>query len=255
LVNFYNESQALKGSVRAVQSFLMRADFERRVFHGPRKHFGQEVLFCLASIVLCPRRFQGVEPERRLGGRRDLGLFLFRLLGFAVSALLTFCHRNPPMNPGVTCDGHVIQFCKQPLEVGENIRDEPDPSRIFGSWRLRKTESEDNGPWPPLHPSRWQTRREESAPVPPGAPAARHGRTRPWRADAASRSPSARPSLVDHPDRLCPPPKFAHFEPAVSRPGESKTQRTQPCIHQYTLPRVGAREFSRGPSRAGRSGA
>ena len=67
------------------------------------------VLFLLASIVLRPRRFLGVEPERRLGGRRRLGLFLFRLLGFAVSALLTFCHRNPPLNeargPGVTPDG------------------------------------------------------------------------------------------------------------------------------------------------------
>ena len=56
------------------------------------------MLFCLALIILRPRRFQGVEPERRLGGRRDLGLFLFWLLGFAVSSLLTFCHCNPPLN-------------------------------------------------------------------------------------------------------------------------------------------------------------
>ena len=89
---------------------------------------GYGVLFLLASIVLRPRRFLGVEPERRLGGRRDLGLFLFRLLGFAVSALLTFCHRNPPLNeargcdPGVTPDGRAFRFCKQPLEVGENVR-------------------------------------------------------------------------------------------------------------------------------------
>ena len=102
------------------------------------------VLFLLASIVLRARRFQGFEPERRLGGRRDLVLFLFRLLGFAVSALLTFCHRNPPLNeargcePGVTRDGRVLRYCKQALEVGENIRDEPDPLRIFGGWRLLK---------------------------------------------------------------------------------------------------------------------
>src|ERR1700737_4976460 len=65
-----------------------------------------------------------VEPELRLGGRRGLGLFLFRLLGFAVSALLTFCHRNPPLNeargcePGVTRDGRVLrpgpQFSPEP---------------------------------------------------------------------------------------------------------------------------------------------
>ncbi len=56
----------------------------------------------------------------------------------------------------------------------------------------------------------------------------------------------ARPSLVDRPDRQCPLPKFAHFQRAVGRPGESKTQRTQPCIHQYTLPGLEAREFSVG---------
>ena len=36
-------------------------------------------------------------------------------------------------------------FCKQPLEVGENIRDEPDPPRIFGGRRLRKQRQEVTG--------------------------------------------------------------------------------------------------------------
>lgn len=29
-------------------------------------------------------------------------------------------------------------FSKQPIEVGQDIRDEPGPSLIFGGWRLRK---------------------------------------------------------------------------------------------------------------------
>jgi hypothetical protein len=57
---------------------------------------------------------------------------------------LTFCHRNPPLSearrsePGVTRGGRVFWSCKQPLEVGKNIRDECSPSRIFGGRRLRK---------------------------------------------------------------------------------------------------------------------
>jgi cytochrome bd-type quinol oxidase subunit 1 len=109
------------------------------------------VLFLLASIVLRPRRFRGVESERRPGDRRDLGLFLFRLLGFAVPALLTFCHRNPPLNeargcePGVTRDGRAFRCCKQPLEVGENVRNEPGPPKIFGGLRLRKQDQKITG--------------------------------------------------------------------------------------------------------------
>ena len=33
----------------------------------------------------------------------DLGLLLLRLLGFAVSMLLTFCHRNPVRNDARGC--------------------------------------------------------------------------------------------------------------------------------------------------------
>jgi hypothetical protein len=40
--------------------------------------------------------FRGGEPERRLDGRRGLG--------FAVSALLTFCHRNPPLTEARGCE-------------------------------------------------------------------------------------------------------------------------------------------------------
>src|SRR6202030_2102951 len=109
------------------------------------------VLLLLALIVLRPRRFLGVEPERALRGRRDLWLFLFRLLGFAVPALLTFCHRYPPLNearlcePGVTRDMRVNRFCKQPLKVGENVRNEPRPPQIFGGRRLRKQDQKITG--------------------------------------------------------------------------------------------------------------
>ena len=65
--------------------------------------------------------------------------------------MLTFCRRNPLLNeargcePGVTCDGRVFRFCKQPLEVGENIRDERGPGRIFGSRRPRKQDQKITG--------------------------------------------------------------------------------------------------------------
>ena len=39
---------------------------------------------------------------------------------------------------GVTRDGRAFRFCKQSLEVGKNIRDEPGTPQIFGGWRLRK---------------------------------------------------------------------------------------------------------------------
>jgi hypothetical protein len=109
------------------------------------------VLFLLALIVLHPRRFRGGEPERCLGGRRDLGLLLFRLLGFAVSASLAFCHSNPPLNeargwePSITRNGRGFRFCKQPVEVGENIRDELGPPQIFGGRRLRKQDQKITG--------------------------------------------------------------------------------------------------------------
>ena len=63
------------------------------------------------------------EPERRLGGRP--------ILGFSFS--------------GVTRGGWVFRFCKQPLEVGENIRDERGPPRIFGGRRLRKQDQKITG--------------------------------------------------------------------------------------------------------------
>jgi hypothetical protein len=52
----------------------------------------------------------------------DLGLLLLRLLGFAVSMLLTFCHRNPVRNdargcaPSIARDARVFRFCKQPRD-------------------------------------------------------------------------------------------------------------------------------------------
>jgi hypothetical protein len=39
--NFLKESQAIMNAVDAMESFLLRTDFERRVFHGPVKHFPQ----------------------------------------------------------------------------------------------------------------------------------------------------------------------------------------------------------------------
>ncbi len=39
----------------------------------------------------------------------------------------------------------VFRFCKQPLEVGENIRDEPSPPQIFGGRRLRKQDQKITG--------------------------------------------------------------------------------------------------------------
>jgi hypothetical protein len=48
-------------------------------------------------------------------------------------------------DPGVTCAGRVFRFCKQPLEVGENIRDERGPPRVFGGWRLRKQDQKITG--------------------------------------------------------------------------------------------------------------
>ena len=47
--------------------------------------------------------------------------------------------------PGVTCAGRVFRFCKQPLEVGENIRDERGPPRVFGGGRLRKQDQKITG--------------------------------------------------------------------------------------------------------------
>ena len=45
----------------------------------------------------------------------------------------------------VTRGGWVFRFCKQPLEVGENIRDERGPPRIFGGRRLRKQDQKITG--------------------------------------------------------------------------------------------------------------
>jgi hypothetical protein len=76
----------------------------------------------------------------------DLGLLLLRLLGFAVSALLTFCYRNPPLNgargcaPGIARNARLFWFCKQPLEAGENIRDDLDSPRTFCGRRMRKND-------------------------------------------------------------------------------------------------------------------
>ena len=46
-----------------------------------------------------------------------------------------------------TGDPHVRfgRFCKQPLEVGENIRDERGPPRVFGGWRLCKQDQKITG--------------------------------------------------------------------------------------------------------------
>ena len=40
-MNFYQESQAIRETVMAMQRFLLRHDFERSVFHGPEKQFAQ----------------------------------------------------------------------------------------------------------------------------------------------------------------------------------------------------------------------
>src|SRR4030088_610428 len=39
---------------------------------------------------------------------------------------------SPPQKRTEPSAGGVFRFCKQPLEVGENIRDERGPPRIFG---------------------------------------------------------------------------------------------------------------------------
>jgi hypothetical protein len=207
------------------------------------------VLFLLASIILRPRRFRGGEPERRLGGRRDLGHFLFRLLGFAVSALLTSCHRNPPLNeargcePGVPREGRVFRFCKQPLEVGENIRDERGPRQIFGGRRLRKQDQKITGLGHDFNPA--GGRRGEKQVLKFVLALPQRGMVGVDRGELTAHPGrlSARPPLVDRPDRLCVPPKFAHFQRAVGRPGELKTQWTQPCIHKYAVPGAGAGQF------------
>ena len=41
LVGFFDESEAMRRAADALESFLMIKDFERHVFHGPRKHFRQ----------------------------------------------------------------------------------------------------------------------------------------------------------------------------------------------------------------------
>jgi hypothetical protein len=41
LVGFFDQSEAIRRAVQAFETFLRRTDFERRVFYGPRKHFGQ----------------------------------------------------------------------------------------------------------------------------------------------------------------------------------------------------------------------
>jgi hypothetical protein len=74
----------------------------------------------------------------------DLGLLLLRLLGFAVSMLLTFCDRNPVRNdargcaPSIARDARVFQFCKQPRDVSGKVRDQPDPPWNFCGRRMRK---------------------------------------------------------------------------------------------------------------------
>jgi len=55
------------------------------------------------------------------------------------------CTRTRNSEPGVTCAWRVFRFCKQPLEVGENIRDERGPPRIFGGRRLRKQDQKITG--------------------------------------------------------------------------------------------------------------
>jgi hypothetical protein len=47
--------------------------------------------------------------------------------------------------PSQSSDGRAFRFCKQPLEVGENIRDEPGTPQIFGGWRLRKQDQKITG--------------------------------------------------------------------------------------------------------------
>jgi hypothetical protein len=44
LHSFYDESKEIKDATRAFQFFLLETDFERRVFHGPRKLFVQAPL-------------------------------------------------------------------------------------------------------------------------------------------------------------------------------------------------------------------
>jgi hypothetical protein len=39
--NFREDSQAIRDAVGAMETFLLRTDFERRVFHGAKKHFAQ----------------------------------------------------------------------------------------------------------------------------------------------------------------------------------------------------------------------
>jgi hypothetical protein len=94
--------------------------------------------------------FGGLSPNGAWAVAATLGFFFFGFLAsrFRVAA---FCHRNPPLNeargckPGVPREGRVFQFCKQPLEVGENIRDKRGPPRIFGGRRLRKQDQKITG--------------------------------------------------------------------------------------------------------------
>ena len=58
-----------------------------------------------------------------------LKLLLLQILGFAVSVLLTFCYRTSLNSargcaPGIARNARLFWFWKQPLEAGENIRDD-----------------------------------------------------------------------------------------------------------------------------------
>jgi hypothetical protein len=137
-----------------------------------------------------------------------LKLLLLQILGFAVSALLTFCYRNPPLNgargcaPGIARNARLFWFCKQPLEAGENIRDVPDSPRTFCGRRMRKNDQKIAG-LAAASPQfvvgalrrKWCVRNAaRSASTAAGQP--------------SIPSPVMRPSIVDRQDRLCFPLKY-----------------------------------------------
>jgi hypothetical protein len=49
------------------------------------------------------------------------------------------------MGPASPATGGGFRFCKQPVEVGKNIRDELGPPQIFGGRRLRKQDQKITG--------------------------------------------------------------------------------------------------------------
>jgi hypothetical protein len=128
-------------------------------------------------------------------------------------------------------EGRVFRFCKQPLEVGENIRNERGPPRIFGGRRLRKQDQKITGLGHDFNPV-GGTRGEKQVlkfllalplrgmvGVDRGELTAHPGRL-------LRGHPSSSRSIVSS-------AKFAHFQRAVGRPGENPVDE---AVHSPVRP-------------------